>query len=145
MAMAWSWRQTRRRPHRAVSRAGWAEGRQPPAPQPGHVPSPGGWAVPAGVRPAWNWAPPPGIVPRPDRAARWVRWWYWTPFADRYAYAWMWRHGAWDVVPPGVAQPGGDGAGVREPRRPAAPAGTATAAAVPEGGAVMVLPPRPAR
>jgi hypothetical protein len=56
----------------------------------GRIPSPGGWVVPPGVRPAWNWTPPPGIVPRPDRAPRWVRWWYGTPVIDRYAYSWMW-------------------------------------------------------
>jgi len=27
----------------------------------------------------WNWAPPSGINPRPDRAPRWVRWWDATP------------------------------------------------------------------
>lgn len=69
--------------------------------EPGRVPSPGGWTVPPGVRPGWNWTPPPGITPRPDRAPPWVRLWYYTPLIDRYAYAWMWWHGAWDVVPRG--------------------------------------------
>jgi hypothetical protein len=72
-------------------------------------------------------------MPRPDRAPRWVRWWYWTPLIDRYAYAWMWWHGAWDVVPPGAGVPGGGGAaGVREPGRPAGPSGTG-AVPVPAG------------
>src|SRR5215469_7246661 len=64
------------------------------------VPSPGGWSAPAGVRPAWNWTPPPGISPRLDRAPWWARVWYSTPLADRYAHAWLWYHGGWDVVPP---------------------------------------------
>lgn len=64
------------------------------------VPSPGGWSVPQDVRPAWNWTPAPGITPRLDRVQWWVRLWYRTPFVDRYACAWMWRHGGWDVVPP---------------------------------------------
>ncbi len=97
--------------------------------EPGRVPSPGGWKVPRGVRPAWNWTPASGLTPRPDRAPLWVRLWYHAPLIDRYAYAWMWWHGAWDVVPHGARAPGGDGtAGVREPRRPVAPAGTAAAA-----------------
>jgi hypothetical protein len=64
------------------------------------VPSPGGWTAPRDVLPAWNWAPPSGMTPRLDRSPRWVRLWYRVPFADRYAHAWMWRHGGWDVVPP---------------------------------------------
>ena len=117
--MAWSWRRSRRRHGWPGPRRGAAGGGQParwsvrdtsPA-ESGRVPSPGGWAVPPGVRPAWNWTPPPGIAPRPDRAPRWVRWWYGTQFIDRYAYSWMWWHGAWDVVPAG----GGDTAGIREP------------------------------
>jgi hypothetical protein len=34
---------------------------------------------------------------------RWVRVWYRVPFIDRYAYVWMWHHGGWDVLPPGVS------------------------------------------
>jgi hypothetical protein len=64
------------------------------------TPSPGGWQPPRDRLPAWNWLPPGGIRPRLDRVPRWVRLWYRTPFIDRYAYAWMWRHGGWDVVPP---------------------------------------------
>ena len=64
------------------------------------IPSPGGWSAPAGLRPAWNWTPPPGVEPRLDRAPWWARAWYGTPLADRYAYAWLWYHGGWDVVPP---------------------------------------------
>jgi hypothetical protein len=63
------------------------------------VPSPAGWTVPAGVLPAWSWVPEPGIVPRLDRVPWWVRLWYGTPLADRYAHAWMWHHGGWDVIP----------------------------------------------
>ena len=82
--MAWSWRRPRgmdRWPglHRGrIQRVRYLT-------EPGRIPSPGGWIVPPGVRPAWNWTPPPGIVPRPDRAPRWVRWWYRTPLIDRYA------------------------------------------------------------
>lgn len=36
------------------------------------------------------------------RVPGWVRSWYRTPFADRYAHAWMWRHGGWDILPPSV-------------------------------------------
>jgi hypothetical protein len=86
------------------------------------VPSPAGWAVPPGVRPAWNWTPPSGLAPRLDRAPRWVRWWYRTPLLDRYAHAWMWWHGAWDVEAP-AAPPRGDETGVREPRHPTVPSG----------------------
>ena len=64
--------------------------------------SPAGWPVPGGVLPGWNWVPPSGIRERLDRVPAWVRLWYRTPFADRYAYAWMWRHGGWDVLPPGA-------------------------------------------
>jgi hypothetical protein len=64
------------------------------------VPSPGGWSAPAGVLPAWNWTPPPGLEPRLDMAPWWVRVWYGTPLIDRYAHAWLWYHGGWNVVPP---------------------------------------------
>lgn len=64
------------------------------------APSPGGWQPPRDRVPAWNWTPPNGIRPRFDRVPRWVRVWYRTPFIDRYAHAWMWRHGGWDVLPP---------------------------------------------
>jgi len=63
-------------------------------------PSPGGWRPPAGSLPGWQWSPPDGLRPRFDRVPVWVRVWYKTPFVDRYAYAWMWRHGGWDVLPP---------------------------------------------
>jgi hypothetical protein len=42
---------------------------------------------------------------------RWVRVWFHLPFIDRYAYAWMWHHGGWDVLPPDEPD-----TGVREPR-----------------------------
>jgi hypothetical protein len=67
------------------------------------VPSPAGWQAPDGVLPAWSWAPPDGLQPRLDRVPAWVRLWYHTPLADRYAYAWMWEHGGWDVLPPGLS------------------------------------------
>jgi hypothetical protein len=64
------------------------------------TPSPGGWQPPRHRLPAWDWAPPSGLRPRLDRVPQWVRVWYHTPFIDRYAHAWMWRHGGWDVLPP---------------------------------------------
>lgn len=66
------------------------------------VPSPGGWRPPQGVLPAWSWTPPDGITPRLDRVPALVRVWYRTPLLDRYAYAWMWEYGGWDVLPPGA-------------------------------------------
>jgi hypothetical protein len=75
----------------------------PPPPEPERVHSPGGWTPPSGVRPGWNWVPPDGAVPRADLMPRWVRLWYHTPFVDRFAHAWMWSHGGWDVVPPAGA------------------------------------------
>lgn len=65
------------------------------------APSPGGWTAPAGVRPAWNWTPEPGIEPRLDRVPRWVWLWYHMPIVDRFAHCWMWYHGGWEVLPPG--------------------------------------------
>jgi hypothetical protein len=74
----------------------------------GAVPSPGGWAAPPGTLPAWNWLPPGGAVPRPTRCPAWVRLWYHAPFADRYAHAWMWHHGGWDLLPSAAGeQPAG--------------------------------------
>jgi hypothetical protein len=52
------------------------------------------------VLPAWAWSPHArGISPRLDLAPWWVRLWYATPFVDRYAYAWMWHHGCWEIHP----------------------------------------------
>ena len=65
------------------------------------VPSPAGWRPPDGVLPAWSWTPPDGLTPRFDRVPAWVRFWYRTPMVDRYAHVWMWKHGGWDVLPPG--------------------------------------------
>lgn len=85
-----------------VVRASKRDGSLPPTrrPQRQAVPSPSGYRPPADCLPAWNWSPPGGIRPRLDRMPLWVRIWYRTPFVDRYAYAWMWRHGGWDVLPP---------------------------------------------
>jgi hypothetical protein len=69
----------------------------------------------------WNWLPPDGATPRPDLTPWWVRAWYRMPFIDRYAHAWMWHHGALEVIPADLAA-GSDGdghAGVHEPRGPA--------------------------
>jgi hypothetical protein len=98
-----------RRPHRVTSLT--PRGRQfRPAPEPwwgrrvtsepGIVLSPGGWTPPPGALPAWNWLPSEGAAPRLDLVPRWARAWYHLPFIDRYAHAWMWRHGAWEVRPP---------------------------------------------
>ena len=38
----------------------------------------------------------------PGRMPWWVRLWCSVPLVDRYAYVWMWHHGGWDVLPPGV-------------------------------------------
>ncbi len=84
------------------------------------IPSPGGWVAPAGCRPGWDWVPPSGVYVRPDSLGRWMRAWYRTPFVDRYAHAWMWHHGCFDVSPPS----GPEAAGVREPSRQAPNAGT---------------------
>lgn len=66
---------------------------------PDRVLSPGGWTPPAGVRPGWDWLPPSGGSARVDLLPRWAALWQATPFLDRWAYAWMWRHGAWEVHP----------------------------------------------
>ncbi len=65
---------------------------------------------------------------RLDRTPLWVRVWYRVPFLDRFAHAWLWRHGGFDVVPP-YGPDGGGTAGVREPRRPHPPTGTLSAEA----------------
>ena len=88
--------------------------------EPGHDFSPGGWIPPPDVLPAWSWVPPDGAMPRLDIVPWWVRLWYELPLIDRYAHAWMWAHGGWEVRPPSTALPG-DQAGVPEPRRPEPP------------------------
>jgi hypothetical protein len=83
------------------------------------VPSPGGWEVPAGRLPMWDWTPPCGGSPQLERMPSWIRLWYRMPLVDRYAHARMWWRGGWDVAP---ADQGGHPrppAGDREPRRPA--------------------------
>lgn len=68
------------------------------------LPSPAGWEAPDGRRPGWDWTPPDGLRPRPERMPLWVRAWYHTPFAHRMAYEWMWHHGGFDVLPPEQGQ-----------------------------------------
>ncbi|GAB3659889.1 hypothetical protein GCM10027589_21250 [Actinocorallia lasiicapitis] len=68
-------------------------------------PSPAGWAPPPGTRPGWNWLPPGGATPRPDRMPTWLRLCYATPFLDRCAHTWMWHRGGWDVHPAPTSQP----------------------------------------
>ncbi len=64
------------------------------------VPSPGVWVCPPHQKAAWNWTPPGGAVPRPERMPRIVQLWFRTPFIDRWAYGWMWHRGGWDVEVP---------------------------------------------
>jgi len=66
------------------------------------VASPGGWTAPEGRRAGWNWTPPHGVRLHLDRMPRWVRLLHATPFVDRFAKAYMWDHGGYDVLPPGV-------------------------------------------
>jgi hypothetical protein len=115
----------------------------PPQPMPGSavphdgprmfksVPSPGGWVVPAGQRPGWQWLPEYGALPNLRAMPWWVRAWYRTPFIDRYAYEWMWWHGGWHVLVAGAPPPAPPDSGVREPRRPR-PLDRSGAAAQPE-------------
>jgi hypothetical protein len=67
--------------------------------------------------PAWNWLPPEGAKPRLDLVPRLVRVWYELPLLDRYAHAWMWAHGGWEVRPPFTAV-AGDQPALREPLDP---------------------------
>jgi len=71
----------------------------------GPVVSPGGWQVPPGRKPGWDWTPPGGATARPDRMPRTVRVLCRTPFLDRYAYQRMWWRGGWDVDPPPDLEP----------------------------------------
>ena len=71
----------------------------------GPVVSPGGWHVPPGRKPGWDWTPPGGATPRLDRMPRMVRVLYRTPFMDRYAHQRMWWRGGWDVDPPSELGP----------------------------------------
>jgi hypothetical protein len=105
----------RRRRNRMAERPPWYGQRV--ASEPGYVFSPGGWTPPPGVLPAWNWVPADGAKPRPDVVPWWVRVWYELPLIDRYAHAWMWAHGGWEVRPPSTAPPENQ-AGVLEPRGP---------------------------
>jgi hypothetical protein len=107
-AASWDmrWRRRPRQVARYMPRGRWPA--PPPAPwwgrrlpsEPGFVLSPGGWTPPPGVLPAWNWLPSEGAAPRLDLVPWWARVWYHLPFIDRYAHAWMWRNGAWEVRPP---------------------------------------------
>jgi len=86
------------------------------------VPSPGGWVAPEGERAGWNWLPPGGdATPREWEMPALVRIWARTPVVSRFANVWIWRHGYFWVTPP-LIEPPDDDAGVREPRRPMAPA-----------------------
>jgi len=63
------------------------------------APSPDGWVAPSWTMPGWNWTPPSGARPRPDRMPRWLQIAYRTPFVDRIAHVLMWRRGGFDVFP----------------------------------------------
>lgn len=77
--------------------------------------SPGAWQPPASSIPGWNWTPPGrALCARWDRMPLWVRIWSRVPWVDRYARAYMWRHGGWDIVPMSDAETDGQ-SGVREP------------------------------
>lgn len=72
------------------------------------------------VLPAWNGLPPGGASPRPDLMPVWVRVWYRSPLADRFAHAWMWHRGGWEVLSPAGGDDSGE-AGAEEPRPPLSP------------------------
>jgi hypothetical protein len=57
-----------------------------------------------------------------------VRVWARTPILNRWANVWLWKHGYFLVYPP--SGPPVEEAGVREPRRPAAPASSGAIALV---------------
>src|SRR3954462_11380213 len=82
------------------------------------VRSSGGWTAPPGSKPGWDWLPRSGGTPDMIGMPRWLRAWYQTPFLDRRAHVYMWRHGFWWVEPPNRDAPDDHGAGVREPLRP---------------------------
>jgi hypothetical protein len=112
------------------------------------VPSPGGWFAPQGERAGWNWLPPGGeAVPLEWDMPRWVRVWARTPLLNWFASVWIWNHGYFLVWPPGSDAPSQPGqqpdvtppddwwSGVREPRRPIAPASA--------GAVALELEPEP--
>ncbi|GAA2002135.1 hypothetical protein GCM10009818_11370 [Nakamurella flavida] len=95
--------------------------------------SPAGWVAPPGVLPGWNWQPPGhGLVTHLQGMPWWARVWRMTPFVDRYARAWMWRHGHLGIIPTLAwpDEPGGS-AGDRAPRLPLPPDPRHRARAVP--------------
>lgn len=67
--------------------------------------SPAGWKPPPVKMPGWNWLPPEGAHRHPNRLPRWVRTWKRIPLAGRWARAWMWHHGRFQVIPPQAAEP----------------------------------------
>ncbi len=87
----------------------------------GCVFSPGGWTVPRGSKPGWDWLPEGGAGERQDRAPGWVLWWLNLPFLDRWAHVWMWNHACFEVRPPDDAPPPPPDSLVREPRQPLPP------------------------
>jgi hypothetical protein len=74
----------------------WYRNREPS--MPGRVFSPGPWAVPTRKIASLTWAPPGGVVPRLDLVPGWVLRLFYAPFIDRWAFTWMWCHGAFEVL-----------------------------------------------
>src|SRR6266508_4409287 len=86
----------------------------------GHMAPEPGAARPGVRRGMASGLPPSRARPRLDVMPWWVWVWYALPLLDRYAHAWMWANGGWEVCPP----PGGspvEHTGGREPRDPLLP------------------------
>lgn len=88
--------------------------------------------APRGSKPGWNWLPEDGAGERQDLAPGWVLWWLNLPFLDRWAHVWMWKHGCFEVTPPGDLPPPPPDSSVREPRRPVPPYDSAPASMRPD-------------
>jgi len=108
------------------------------------VRSPGGWRVlddlnPGGRDPSVGWIPSNAhALALTWELPLWRRIWARLPFwsCERSLRVWMWYHGYYSVEPaevlPESGPPPGDDAGVREPRRPIAPASAGAVALEPE-------------
>lgn len=111
------------------------------------VRSPGGWRVlddlnPGGRDPSVGWIPTNAhALALTWELPLWRRFWARLPFwsCERSLRVWMWYHGYYSVEPaevlPESGPPPEDDAGVREPRRPIAPAGA--------GAVALELEPEP--
>jgi hypothetical protein len=74
----------------------WYRSREPS--MSGRVFSPGPWTLPKRKIPGLTWSPPGGLVPRLDLVPGRVLRCYYAPLIDRWACAWMWNHGAFEVL-----------------------------------------------